>query len=347
VDTAAHRPIANRAPGADPAAPFTLPSDGFVHLAPRGNFPHPSGLTQILDDAAIAAITSQFDSARAANPAHPGLLVDYDHFSLEPDRSSEAAGWITAIDTRPDGLWAQIRWTPEGRAAVANGRYRFLSPVFSRVQTIDDTRVRPLELAAAGLTNAPNLKTLAPLSNRHTTSTPTTVPPQMKAIAIKLGLAPEAAEDTILAAIETLQTGHTAAAAAAEAAKTSIADLRNRNTALLDDQVATLLDAHRITDTAKRDKLIPVLKNMASREDRVAFLKDILPPAAAAAAATTNQTHHHQRILTPGSTPAAPAGQELRILRNREVRALIASRACDFESAWNLLRSQRPELFAA
>ncbi len=156
---------------------FELPADGWFHLASSGEHLHPAtGVTQVIDDTALRAICGNFQAA-AALPGFSGALIDYDHFSYDPRRPSEAAGWIIALKTESGpapqpGLWARIRWTPEGRSAVEAERYRFLSPVWlaGDCQTLDAAdrkRMRPLRLDSAGLTNNPNLKDLAPLSNRN------------------------------------------------------------------------------------------------------------------------------------------------------------------------------------
>ena len=148
--------------------PFNLPQDGWYQLSTLGDFKHnPTGLLQVIDDASCKAIVERF-AAEAAAPNFPGILIDFDHFSLEKDKPSEAAGWITALDYRPDsGLWAQIRWSDKGEEAVRGGRYRFISPVWRQDECakLDDGKVRPMHLCNAGLTNDPNIGGAVPLSN--------------------------------------------------------------------------------------------------------------------------------------------------------------------------------------
>jgi phage I-like protein len=119
--------------------------------------------------------------------------VDFDHLSLDPSARSEAAGWITSLEFRPGtdsgvnyekreitrkteaaqpGLYARIRWTDEGQAAMTGGRYRFVSPVWLREDCVDlgtdaqgRQRLRPVRLFNLAVTNNPNLQGLAPLSN--------------------------------------------------------------------------------------------------------------------------------------------------------------------------------------
>ena len=177
---------------------YALPSDGWYQIAPIGEFPHAgAGVNQVIDQEACIAMAARF-AADANTPNFPGLLVDFDHFSLDGEKRSEAAGWIIALEARlssrqlavdrgqnPEsnphpsplpsqgegvngGLWAQIRWSDLGEEAVKGGRYRFLSPVWARSDCVDlgNGRVRPVRILNAAVTNDPNLKGMVPLSNR-------------------------------------------------------------------------------------------------------------------------------------------------------------------------------------
>ena len=146
---------------------FELPPDGWYQISSTGDFPHRERkLTQVIDSDSCAAMAAAFQK-EASIPNFAGLLVDFDHDSLNPDKRSEAAGWITALEARPTGLWAQIRWSDEGAKAVTGGRYRFISPVWRQDECADlgNSRVRPLHLINAGLTNDPNISGMVPLSN--------------------------------------------------------------------------------------------------------------------------------------------------------------------------------------
>src|ERR1051326_5815864 len=137
----------------------SLPADGWFHLVPLGRFPHSSGKTQLIDEPAIDAMVNAFQ---------PRLLVDQEHWSYDTTRSSEAFGWVEAVEKRADGLWGKIDWSDLGQAAIANTRYRFISPVWlsSDTRKLPDDAVRPLRLDSLGLTNSPNLRGMVPLWNR-------------------------------------------------------------------------------------------------------------------------------------------------------------------------------------
>ena len=148
---------------------FTFEKDGWAHIMPFGEFPHAeAGVIQVIDTEALEAIEDNF-TAKSKAQNFPGLLVDFDHFSMDTDKPSEAAGWIIALRIDADGLWAKVRWTAKGEAAVTGGEYRLVSPVFpkpSRCEDLGNNRIRPRELLSVALTNEPNIKGARPLTNR-------------------------------------------------------------------------------------------------------------------------------------------------------------------------------------
>ena len=149
---------------------FVLASDGFVQVTPCGEFPHAgAGVVQVIDRAACDRIAAEFN-ARKSDANFPGVLVDFDHFSLDTEKSSEAAGWIDELESRDTGLWARVRWSDAGLAAVQGGRFRLMSPVFpppSQCEDLGGGRIRPRALVSVALTNEPNIKGGRPLANRQ------------------------------------------------------------------------------------------------------------------------------------------------------------------------------------
>lgn len=149
---------------------FVLAGDGWAHITPCGEFPHAgAGVVQVIDRAACDAIAAEFD-ARRADANFPGVLVDFDHFSLDTGQSSEAAGWINELESRDTGLWARVRWSDAGLAAVQGGRFRLMSPVFpppSQCEDLGGGKIRPRTLVSVALTNEPNIKGGRPLANRQ------------------------------------------------------------------------------------------------------------------------------------------------------------------------------------
>ena len=154
---------------------FEMPADGWYQIAPVGEFPHSgAGVIQVVDRAACDAMVNAF-RAETKKPNFAGLLIDFDHFSLDEKLKSEAAGWVIDLENRNSGLWGKIRWSDLGEDCVKGGRYRFISPVWSRsdcesVGSDPDSgqqKLRPVRLLNAAVTNDPNLKGMRPLSNRR------------------------------------------------------------------------------------------------------------------------------------------------------------------------------------
>ncbi len=153
---------------------FEMPADNWYQISALGEFQHnPTGLIQIIDEDCCRAMVERFNTDAAA-PNHPGILIDFDHFSLDQGKPSEAAGWIVKLEQRPTGLWAQIRWTDKGEESVRGGRYRFISPVFRQDEclALGNNRVKPQRLVNAAVTNDPNISGMVPLSNSSQSAAP-------------------------------------------------------------------------------------------------------------------------------------------------------------------------------
>jgi phage I-like protein len=149
---------------------FILATDGWVQVTPCGEFPHVgAGVVQVIDRAACDAMAADFN-VRKSDANFPGVLVDFDHFSLDTGQSSEAAGWITELESRDTGLWARVRWSDAGLLAVQGGRFRLMSPVFPPPSACEDLgggKIRPVMLVSVALTNEPNIKGGRPIANRQ------------------------------------------------------------------------------------------------------------------------------------------------------------------------------------
>lgn len=131
-----------------PAAP------GAVHLVPAGTFRGRDGrgLYRLTDGRAV------IERSFARSDGQP-LPIDYDHqleFAEQNGRGAPAAGWVTRMEPRDDGVWGVVEWTDAGARQVADREYRFLSPVFAHTA---DGEVRAV--LRVGLTNKPNLNLTA------------------------------------------------------------------------------------------------------------------------------------------------------------------------------------------
>lgn len=337
------RPITNRA--AD--GRFRLPPDGWWHLVPIGEYPHPeSGLSQVLDREALHEIVNRFT---------PGTLVDFDHFSYDPSKSSEASGWIDQVELREDGIWAKGRWSDVGEKALVNGRYRFVSPVWlpRDLVRLDGNRVRPTRLDSAGLTNQPNLRGMAPIVNRMaSTDDPDGAAnpnpkqhsqPSMKSVATRLGLQADASEDAIRTAVDAVMVER-------DNLKAEVAPMKNRLTEA-ETETRRLREVQADTDLEPYKAILPEATRahwrdqlMANRDATLATLATLRPAPAASPVAGAPKVLTNRGNQTPTAQPLGqdPAGTFL--ARVNEYK--IANR-CTYDVAFNAVCVAEPALFAA
>lgn len=83
------------------------------------------------------------------------LAIDYEHqslFSKDNGAPAPAAGWVERLIANSNGLWGKVDWTESARQKIAQGEYRYLSPVFDYQPGGSIFRI-----ISAGLTNSPNL----------------------------------------------------------------------------------------------------------------------------------------------------------------------------------------------
>lgn len=132
-----------------------------VLVSPIGTFQHPNG-EQLCTREAFDALVEKWRA-----DGEPEILVDFDHAS-ETGGATEAAAWATALRSDEDGLHATFRMTDKGAEALSATRYRYLSPAW-----YVDEEGHPTELSTIALTNRPNLP-VPRLLNRKPDAEPAT-----------------------------------------------------------------------------------------------------------------------------------------------------------------------------
>lgn len=134
------------------------------------------------------------DAQRTA--AGQPILVDFDHLSaFAPDEGGDqtAAGWIEELEVRDGQVWARAAWTVRAAEQIADKQWRFVSPEFRANTRTGEVAI----LDAVALVNRPAFE-MAALARAQ----PKSGVPEMKAIAVALGLAEDATEEQILTAIQ-------------------------------------------------------------------------------------------------------------------------------------------------
>ncbi|MBI5693658.1 MAG: hypothetical protein HZC55_26575 [Verrucomicrobia bacterium] len=317
---------------------FRVPDDGWMHLFAFGEVPGPienpdgslAEVVQVIDRPAAETVLSGFRSL-ASQPNFGGVLVDIDHFSLDPEKESRAAMWIDDLQVRDDGVWFRSRITNTGRSLIEGGDYRFISPVleFPRRTYRTGERVRPVGLHSAGLTNDPRIKGGAPLSNRNSGDAGAgnhETEPNMKNVNKELGLAEDAPETSSVAEIQKIKNR-------AATAETERDALKRERDGLLAAQVDADLEKYAAV-IANRDAVKAQL--LANRAGTLAILEGLKQPEAPKADPT--------RITNRGAAaaPAGTPGREAADAAREAARgARIANRAAELrQTSPRLTRAQ-------
>lgn len=324
---------------------FVLPADGWVQVMPYGEYPIEAEaeggrrlrLVQVCDQAAAEAMLANFRSA----PPAGGILVDYDHGSLDTDRSSEAAAWGQDLEVREDGLWMRNRWTDRGLEGVKGGRWLFLSPVFASadLDQLGGGRVRPRRLVRAALTNDPNLTGIRPLANRRGAedtehsgrdAAQTKERCMKEALTKLLGLAPDAADEAVISGVRDLANR----AQDRDALATKVATMEQ---AALEAQVERDLEAHAgvIRD---RDQVKAAL--LANRAEGLRLLAALKPAAAAAAPGGTRDLPNRRHGTLPADGGGSDGGEARAAkIRNRAAEIQRGQRV-SYQRAWQLAEAE-------
>jgi len=334
---------------------FKLPEDGFVQLAPLGEFPvtvrdaqgRERRLVQVVDAASVQAQCNRF-AAAAREPGFAGVLVDFDHFSLDTRAPSRAAGWITEVANRgAAGMWGKVRWSASGLPAVTGGDYRYLSNVYDErdCETLGANRVRPLQLERAAITNDPNMAGIRPISNRTTGgdapgSTEGNMQGPCSPACLKaLGLPETADEAACLAAIQALKDQATSA-------KGDMAAMKNR--AETAEQKVLAAEQAALAAQVEQDlvQYAPVIQDreavkaqlLANREGGLKLLKS-LKPAAPGAKLPNRRDNPLPTGDGAGDEAAAAADQRAAKIRNRAAE-LRREQGVTFQRAWDLAEAE-------
>lgn len=297
-------------------------------------------LVQIIDETALHNIAAAWEADMKV-PHFDGLLVDADHLSHDPAQSTEAKAWLVDLEIRNGQLWGLLDWTDTGAEAIRGRRYKYFSTEYGAGDLEDlgpgpdgARRVRPRRLAGLALTNRPNNRGGRPITNRSQNSkagdaehNPTQAKNQMTNIAEKLGLPPEATEDEILAAIDSLL----AAAGEAETIKADAAaeEILNRHARRIPEGQRDAWKAELLRNREGAERLILTLPEAAEAPAKV-------EPRPAITNRETAKTPEASRAH--GDTTAADEAKAARI-RNR-AHEIDQAQRCGWNRAWDLARAE-------
>lgn len=88
------------------------------------------------------------------------IPIDYEHQTLK-EAQAPAAGWITDLFLKDDGVYGQVNWTEKAREYLKNREYKYTSPVLM----VRGSDRKAVQLHSVALTNKPAIDALIPLVN--------------------------------------------------------------------------------------------------------------------------------------------------------------------------------------
>jgi phage I-like protein len=199
----------------------------WVHLLPGGTI-------ATLDGRGPYRVADMHQLIARSLPDGARLVIDENHatdLAAPNGQPAPARGWIVGLESRTDGLWGQVEWTPEGKALVEGKAYRALSPVI-----VHDKAGVVASLLRASLVNRPNIKNLATLHQESAMDL-------SARLAAVLGLEVSVSADALVAAVTTLHAAQAGHATALQAQLAPIARAAGLTEAASADQVVTAIGA--------------------------------------------------------------------------------------------------------
>jgi phage I-like protein len=340
-----------------------------IQLTPDGTFKardgRPEGLPGFL-------LTPEISAQLRARLQHRqnDIVVDYEHQTIATEKNGQpapAAGWINPQSIKyvpAKGLYAEVKWTDTAARHIANDEYRFLSPVLAYDQATGAVR----DILHVALTNFPAVDGMAKVavealrSRLHSQTQPEEEHlVNREELITLLGLATDATNEQITAALKAAQTANATIAAlraelelkdsddavvavaalkqntkpdltkyapleVVEALKGEIAELRNNQSA---SEVESL-----IAEALRCGQLVPAQKAWATElgTTNVAALKQYLATTPAVAALRATQTEGK----TPaGAAPSEPSGNPdaIAVLKQLGITEEDAAKVTEQENA--------------
>ena len=166
----------------------------WIKIAPRGRIATRDHRSYAFDPETLSA---RFNADDVKIP------VDFNHATEilgNAGHRSDAIGWVEEMEPRPDGLYGRVEWLADGTAALTSKTYRYISPSFPHDAAGNATWIK-----SVALVTSPALAQMPALAQAETMVSPSSSTDLMSSLRTALSLAPDASDDDILAAIETIK----------------------------------------------------------------------------------------------------------------------------------------------
>lgn len=137
-------------------------SDGvWIQASPFGEYKHPLYGDIAIDEPRVDRFVDHFRN----NVYGQDIPISYEHFGMDTSKGMKAAGWVTDMERREDGMWWKVNFTSEATKEIKDGEWKYFSPEWYEEFTDKATEVTYADVAAGGaLTNQPFYKNMVPLN---------------------------------------------------------------------------------------------------------------------------------------------------------------------------------------
>lgn len=229
------------------AIDFSEGADGWFKIAPYGTFRGKTpGRPQLVSEESARAMETHFNSLLGKlGRAFRGVPIYHGHPDVDPEiwTDDRRIGKVTKVQARPDGFWGFAEWNSIGEENKKEGWWIYPSPRWDAPP--GQTQFSPDRLISIGLTNTPRIAESDPVFNSQLDTKPTKhMDPKL--ISEKLGLAPEATDEEVLAKIEAVTAAATESAATnttLETVQTEKDEMENSITGK-DREITQIREAH-------------------------------------------------------------------------------------------------------
>lgn len=311
------------------ACAFAIPKeDTHIQILPAGAFRardgRPIDAPQWFVDAAVArSLIEQFEALKTPP------VIDYEHQTLNAESNGHpapAAGFFRSIEWREGvGLFGDVEWTARAKQYIADGEYRYFSPVFS----YDKKTGRVEKLLMGALVNNPALDGLQEITARAAARFQTEEESPVKtnlvaALCAVLGFAATATEEEVTQAVAALKAKADGADQAIAAAKAQVPDPKQYVSVSVMQEMQTELAALRslingnevdriVRDALADGRLLPAQDAWARSlgASNIASLKAYVESATPVAALKGTQTGGK----SPAGSEGNPADEDLAVCK--------------------------------
>jgi hypothetical protein len=214
---------------------FAVAADGWVELAPYGDFQHSQGIQRFTKEDA-EGLCNEFNGLLGL----PSRLLGLPWYIGHPDHpkfkdrypDTKAYGRIKGLQAREEGLFANVKWSAAGEDLIRSEAFHGHSVNWGAVKR--GGVWRPVRIKSVGFTNEPNIPvTPVTLANEIDDS-------MKEQLLQKLGLKADATDEEILAAVDLANEAKLHADQAATDKATAEAAKSQAETALANERKARI-----------------------------------------------------------------------------------------------------------